>query len=30
MTVKMRHERWEGAAKVGEGASDIAMRWFYR
>jgi SAM-dependent methyltransferase len=30
MTVKMRHERWEGAAKVGEGASDLITRWFYR
>jgi SAM-dependent methyltransferase len=30
MTVKMRHERWKGGAKVGEGASDFAMRWFYR
>lgn len=30
MTVTMRHERWQGAAKVGEGTSNLVVRWFYR
>lgn len=30
LTVHFRHERWEGGAKVGEGTSEIRLRWFYR
>jgi hypothetical protein len=26
----MRHERWRAGAKVGEGTSEIRMRWFWR
>jgi SAM-dependent methyltransferase len=30
MIIGMRHERWRGGAKVGEGASEIRLRWFFR
>jgi SAM-dependent methyltransferase len=30
LTVRFRHERWEGGAKVSEGTSLIRLRWFFR
>jgi SAM-dependent methyltransferase len=30
MTVVMRHERWQGDARVGEGTSELRLRWFFR
>jgi SAM-dependent methyltransferase len=30
MTLKMRHERWQGDAKLSEGRTELRLRWFFR
>jgi SAM-dependent methyltransferase len=30
MSAKMRHERWQGDTKVGEGTTDLRLRWYFR